>query len=520
MTKEKSRLNEILSILARHKLYKGITPVKLREIFEELGATYIKLGQIMSMRSDMLPKEYCDELIKLRTDVPPMEYSDVVSVVTEELKRPLEEVFATFDEKPLGSASIAEAHLATLVDGSSVVVKVQRVGIYETMSRDITLLRKAAKLLKLAPNSGVIDFDMVLDELWAVTLEELDFLREASNGETFANNNASVAYISCPKMLRKYSTSKVLVMEYVDGYNLPDKQLLLDNGYDLREIATKMVDNYVKQVIDDGFFHADPHQGNIKIRGGQIVWIDMGMMGKLSDKDKKLFSIAITAVADNDIQGVKNCILNIGVCHAPIDQTQLANDIELLISKYGSMGLGELDIAKIMEEVMNIANTHKISMPNGVSMLCRGIATIEGVLAELAPDISFVEILTNHVKNKAISDLDVKNELQQGLKSVYMSGKKSLDIPALLSDLLKQTAKGQTKIDLKVITSDADRTAQNNHRKRLYSVIISSALFISSSMLALSEELPRLWGLPTYSWGGYFLAFASLACGYFLTRKK
>ena len=202
-----ARLKEILSILRQRGATRGLTPEKLRLVLEDLGPTFMKIGQLLSLRSDMIPREYCQELAKLRTEAAPMPLTEVRAAVENELGAPLTELFSTFDEAPLGSASIAQAHRATLKSGESVVVKVQRPGIYETMEQDIALLRRAAGLLKLAAGTGeTIDFSLVLDELWAVSQQEMDFLREAANAEEFYQRNEGVAFASCPKIYRAFTT--------------------------------------------------------------------------------------------------------------------------------------------------------------------------------------------------------------------------------------------------------------------------------------------------------------------------
>lgn len=257
----RQRLKEIMEVVRRHEMVKGITPDKLCAMLEELGPTFIKLGQILSMRSDFLPAEYCTALTKLRSQVAPMPFAQVASIVEASYGRPLSDVFAAFDETALGSASIAQAHAAVLASGESVVVKVQREGIHDVMSRDIMLLKHACKALKYAPGNDLVDMNRVLDEMWLVAQEEMNFQTEAANLERFYAANKEVAFVSSPKLYREYTTTRVLVMERIDGLSLEDHAVLTEAGYDLSEIGEKLADNYIKQIMDDGFFHADPHPG-------------------------------------------------------------------------------------------------------------------------------------------------------------------------------------------------------------------------------------------------------------------
>ena len=297
----KGRFREIAAVLHKHEISKGITPEKLRLILEDLGPTFIKVGQLMSLRSDILPKNYCDELQKLCSDVPPMPFYEVEEVLRDSFGYEWQEEFEWIDETPLGSASIAQVHRARLKTGEEVVIKVQRKGIYETMARDIGLMHKLVSLVPPISITDMVDFKMVLNELWKVTQEEMNFIIEAGNMEEFKEKNRDVAFVDTPVLFKEYTTSSVIVMEYIDGYAIDDKEHLLEDGYDMNEIGSKYVDNFIKQVMDDGFFHADPHPGNVRIRDGKIVWIDMGMMGRLTERDREQIAKAVEGVAFNDI---------------------------------------------------------------------------------------------------------------------------------------------------------------------------------------------------------------------------
>ena len=367
----RTRLKEITSVLHKYGITRGITPQKLRMILEDLGPTYIKIGQIMSLHSDILPKRYCDELMCLRSEVTPMEFPEVKEVIEQAYGCPWNEIFAFISDTPLGSASIAQVHRAELLSGEQVVIKVQRTGIYEIMARDIGLLRKAVKLMPPISLKGMADFDQVLDELWNVTREEMNFLTEASNMEEFARRNADVVYVRTPKLYQEYTTMHVLVMEYIEGPAIDDKEKLLAGGYDLEEIGIKLIDNYIKQVMEDGFFHADPHPGNVKIQDGKIVWIDMGMMGRLTERDKELIGKAIRGIAENDISMIQEAVMALGEFKEKPDQSVLYEDISELMSKYGSLDMGEIDVAEVMMDLMEVMKENKIRMPHGLTMLAR-----------------------------------------------------------------------------------------------------------------------------------------------------
>jgi ubiquinone biosynthesis protein len=304
------RLKEIAAVFGRYNLIHGITPEKLRHILEDLGPTFVKLGQILSMRPDMIPEEYCRELTRLRTEVRPMDFGEVTEILSREFGEDYLNIFSSVDPTPLGSASIAQVHAAFLRDGRKVALKIQRPGVYERMDQDIRLLHRASVIIRIISGTGrVIDVNMVLDELWNAAKKEMDFLTEAEHIRKFSELNKAVAYVAFPKVEWKLTTPRVLCMEYVGGIQVDSVEELKREGYDLKDIAGKLVSGYVKQVLEDGFFHADPHPGNIRIRDGKITWLDLGMVGTLSARDRRLFSRAMAAVADGDVFELKAAIL-------------------------------------------------------------------------------------------------------------------------------------------------------------------------------------------------------------------
>lgn len=504
----RTRLKEITSVLHKYGITRGITPQKLRMILEDLGPTYIKIGQIMSLHSDILPKRYCDELMCLRSEVTPMEFPEVKEVIEQAYGCPWNEIFAFISDTPLGSASIAQVHRAELLSGEQVVIKVQRTGIYEIMARDIGLLRKAVKLMPPISLKGMADFDQVLDELWNVTREEMNFLTEASNMEEFARRNADVVYVRTPKLYQEYTTMHVLVMEYIEGPAIDDKEKLLAGGYDLEEIGIKLIDNYIKQVMEDGFFHADPHPGNVKIQDGKIVWIDMGMMGRLTERDKELIGKAIRGIAENDIGMIQETVMALGEFKEKPDQSVLYEDISELMSKYGSLDMGEIDVAEVMMDLMEVMKENKIRMPHGLTMLARGLTNMEGVLADIAPQINMIEIASRHISESMWKDLDWKKELKHAGKNLYRSMHKAVEVPGLAADALHGLMKGQTRVNLDLHASNDLAQLLRRLVRNVVMGLWVMALLISSSIICTTNMSPKICGIPAIGAIGYLFAFA------------
>lgn len=519
---DNARFREVLKILRENEIRKGLTPEKLRKIFEDLGPAYIKLGQILSMRTDILPDEYCKELSKLQSGVSLiMSFDEVKKVIESSFRSPLNEIFPVFDKSPLGSASIAQVHSAYLKNGNHVVVKVQREGIYETMERDISLIRRAVVLVKRTGITGdVLDFNMLLNELWATAKQEMDFKTEAQNILEFQKYNQNVAYIASPRVYQEFSTDKVMVMEYIDGLKIDDIDGLVENGYDLKEIGTKLVQNYIKQVSRDGFFHADPHPANLMIRDGKIVWLDFGMMGHLSKRDKKLIEKAISAVSSNDVSKIKDVMMTLGVCNKPVNQSKLYDDIDEIFKKYADLDLGSMDLAQVVNDVMNIAKAHDISMPAGISLLGRGMVTIEGLVSKLNPEISLIEMAVRFQSSEILNNINWKNELSKSVKNTLESEHQMLEIPMLVYNVLKTNTKGQTHLVLDVNNSSGRFKGDlENFADKILLGMIISALIIGSSIMVSASFFPKLLMIPVPSLIGFILALFLLVMSQIKDKK-
>ena len=518
------RFREIRNVLRKNQIARGVSPEKLRVILEDLGPTYIKLGQIMSLHSDILPKAYCDELLKLNSDVTPMPFEDVEDVINQSYGQNWKELFQSIEETPLGSASIAQVHRARLKNGEEVIIKVERKGIYDTMARDIGLMHR---LVKLMPSVGdfkdLVDLDMVLDELWFVAQEEMDFLKEAANMDEFARNNSSIRYVAAPKVYHEYSTGHVLVMEYIDGYGIDDMEDLRNNGYDMDEIGAKYVNNFIKQVIEDGFFHADPHPGNVKIRDGKIVWIDMGMMGRLSEKDRRTMIKGVRGIAMHDISMVENAVLEIGEFRGKPDRKKLYQDLKKFIAEYGTTSMGGLDVATAIEELVEIMKQNRISLPHGVSMLCRGLTHVQGVLAAISPDINMMQIALNRYTEEFLKNVDWKNEIQKQARVLYRSASKGAEIPGLMTDILKEHLEGQSSINIDLHSSAELTNVISSAIRNLMIGLCVAALLIASSVICTTDMSPKVLGIPVLGFAGYAFAMVvsiSMTIRYLWSKRK
>ena len=500
------RLGQILRILKKHKVTRGMDPVKFRQILEDLGPTYVKIGQIMATRQDIFSQRYCSELEKLRSDVKPMPFETVKEVLTEAYGPDLDKVFTRIDETPLGSASIAQVHKAWLKDGPMVVVKVQRPGIYQEMEEDIRLLRKASGILKLSDVfSSVVDVNVVLDEFWTSAQQEMDFTNEAQNAMRFRRDYEDCAWLSAPVVYEDLACRKVMVMEYISGCEIDDDARLDAEGHDRHEIAMRLGTNYITQITEFGFFHADPHSGNIRVRDGQIVYIDFGMMGTLTDRDRRLMKQAIKALAVRDTLKLTDTILTLGVVKRPPDYANLTQSIEEYVSIYCENSLEDIDLPAMVQDLFTICHEYGIALPKGISMLARSLVTFEGTIEVLDPSTNAMKIISTQKASLLSSDWG--RDLQHVLTRLQADADHMLNMPVQLSDILSMVRRGQLKVNLDL--QGADSTIANFDRmiNRIIVCLLIVALLMSSSIICTTKMKPEFLGIPLLGFAGFFIAF-------------
>lgn len=503
-----ARLKEMVAVLRKREVVRGMTPEKLRCVLEDLGPTFVKLGQVMSMRPDFLPPEYCDALMKLQSEAKPLPFDVILGVIEQEYSRRWNQVFEYIDEEALGSASIAQVHRAVLKSGDRVVVKVQRPGIYEIMSKDIVLLKRAAALLKVISRSqDVVDFNMVLDEMWIIAKQEMDFLMEAGHIEEFQHLNREVDYVTCPQVYRQLSTQHILVMEFVEGIRIDDFERLKSRGYDVNQLGRRLGENYVKQIIEDGFFHADPHPGNIWIRNGRIVWLDLGMVGRLSGRDRTAIRKAIYALASHDAFEMKAAVLALGVVRGKVNHTALYQDIDAMLAQYSALDFSELQMGVLSRQIMNLMRVHHISCPQGLSMFARGVLTVEGVMRLCCPKVSFVEIFAKSLALDYKKNFNWRDELDRAKRESVLLLRKSAQLPEQISDILKMTMSGQTKVNLDLTGSEEPLRKLDQMINKVILALLVAALLLGSSTICTTQMTPKIMEIPLLGFVGYLIAF-------------
>ena len=515
--REKTRAAEIISVFARHNFYaNGFTPEELCTTLEDLGPTYVKIGQVMSSRVDLLPKNYCRALEKLRQNVKPLDARIVRAVIEQETGRTIDDIYIEFRDKPLGSASIGQAHYGVLKDGTKVVTKVQRPLIADMMRKDFVLLKKLARLISVVTEDKddgeeIIDLMSVIEELEKVTEEELDFRIEAENTRFFREHCIEDdTKVSCPLVINELTTERMFTMTFVDGFSIAQKDKLIAQGCDPELIGRALLENYMHQVLDVGTFHADPHQGNIMISGGIPYWIDFGMIGRVSEADINLIQSLVMAMLEGDLDSLVNAVVSMGAASPQTNRNKLMEDMDVFLEKYMSVtSVNDLDMAVLMKEVSNLASRHHISMPRKYTMLARSVTTIEGVIAQLCPELNLFSFLANKLMERAAKNRDVAQSLLSTGKEALEAGKKTMKIPVLTYDVLNSMVRGRMKLNLELtgyekIVNKAAVTA-----KQIVMAMFACILFFGSCLLCTTDIQPKLQnGIPLIAAVGLLFSIA------------
>ena len=411
-----------------------------------------------------------------------MDFKEVNQILKEEFGNP-NEIFQNISKNCIGSASIAQVHKAKLKSGEDVVIKVQRRNIYEIMSTDVKLFKRAIRLLHLNLLIKIVDLNSVLDEMYNVAKEEMDFEIEAKNLEEFRQNNCDVVYIGVPKVYKSLVTKKVLVMEYVEGINVTDKQELLNSGYDLEEIGLKLANNYIKQALDDGFFHADPHPDNMCIREGKIMFLDLGMMGRLSSRNKQLLKNAMNAIVANDTTELERILLSISTTTGSINHIKLRNEIQKILDKNVNEDIENINIVEFMSSVSKVLRENNIKLDKNITLLMRGICVIEGTLELISPNINLIMVFENKIRENTFDNVFSKGTLMNTGRNI-VSGVNSLgELPTELLSFVKDINRGETKIDIEMANSDKQVDKLEKMLHQLVIGLLDAAVLLGACMV-------------------------------------
>ncbi|MDO3379203.1 ABC1 kinase family protein [Geoalkalibacter halelectricus] len=483
-------------------------PERLRLAMEELGPTFVKLGQILSTRPDVIPREYIEELSKLQDDVPPVALSELQEQIQRELGRPVEEVFAFFDPEPIAAASIAQVHRARLLTGEEVVVKVRRPGIAQTIEIDLDIMAGLAYLIEHhLPGGELYDPSGLVKEFRRTIYREMDFSREGQTIDRFAANFEDDETVYIPKVFWNYTGNTVLTMEFVRGLKVSDLSLLADRGHDLKAIAQRGADFFLKQVLVHGLFHGDPHPGNFFILEGDVICLlDYGMVGRLDEDLKYRLVDLLLGVLDRDVDRILSLMLFSGEITEETDRKGLKRDLYEFIDDYYEMPLGDLNVGRLLMEFVDLMNAYRIKFPADLMLLGKALVTVEGIGRQLDPQFNMVEHLKPFVEKMVHQRLSPGN-ISRGMISLleaYASLFKNL--PRDLKEFINRVNRNKFKIDLEhrgleKLISEFDKSSN-----RLSFALIIGALIVGSSLIIQSDKGPQLFDFPVLGLLGYSIA--------------
>lgn len=468
------------------KLANESRETRIRLAFEELGPTFIKLGQIMSTRPDLVGADLATELEHLQTNVPCDPPETVRQMIEEELGVSPEALFAEFDEHPVACASIGQVHRARLLTGEDVAVKLQRAGIEKRVRVDLDILSGLAQLAERLPDLEAYRPTAAVAQFQRALRRELDFDRERRNIEEFRRSFADSAIVHIPNTFPDYSTERVLVMEWLEGAPLSDPRLG-DCNIDLEVAARRGAELYMEMIFRHGLFHADPHPGNILLtEDGGVGLLDYGMVGRLDEGMRENVEDLVSAIVDQDGQQLASVVMRVGATPAGLDESALSVDLADFVGHYAHQSADRFEFSAALTEMFDIVRRHRIVLPGSMSMLLKVLIMLEGTGRRLAPQFSLMEVLAPYRKQMIARRMSPKRHLRKARRIAYELEQLAEIFPRRLRDILQQVQTGRFDVHL-------DHRGLEPSVNRLVLGLLTSALFIGSVQLVTNQVWPLSW---------------------------
>ncbi|MEM4244972.1 MAG: AarF/ABC1/UbiB kinase family protein [Candidatus Nanoarchaeia archaeon] len=488
---DRLKLTSYLSLGKRFKKQqqknKEDMPVRLRMAMEELEGTFIKLGQLLSLRPDLIPQEYCDEFSKLQDDVKPFPYEDVKQIVEEELKMPISRAFKRFEKQPLAAASVGQVHFAILKTGEKVAVKVQRPKMEEIFKTDIDILYHIAGLIeKYMPEIKEYNPKGIVEEFERYTRKELDYMTEARNIDIFYNNFKDNKKIKIPKVYWDYTTKKVLTMEYIEGKKIGEETISKEKK---RKVVKIITDSFIKQVLDYGFFHADPHPGNIFLmKNGKVALLDFGIVGRMEPRTRRKVENMLIGLINKDTNLLATSIIEVGIIEKGTNIEQLENDLAEHLGEYHNLSLKQTSISEFFYDAFTLARKYKMKFPTNFVLLIKAMATTEGFDKKYYPEFNFVKACEPAVR-KAMKKRTSPVYLIENAKRTMWDFKELVrKMPARairIMDLIEREER--RKIELEELEIKRFKNQQDKKDYTIQLAILIGGVIIASSIMAVSK---------------------------------
>jgi ubiquinone biosynthesis protein len=485
------------NITAEDRASKYSIPERVRHTLEQLGPTYIKLGQILSTRPDLLPPEYIVELSKLLDAAPPVASQEILAELERELGATAQEIFAHFEVQPVAAASIGQAHRAILKNGEKVVVKIRRPGVERIVEADLDILARQARFLE---NRLAIARDYrltgLLDEFGRTLHDELDYTNEGRNADRLRRNLERDPRVLVPRVYWDLTSRSVITLQELRGIKLLDVELLKAEGYDLSAIADLIVDTYLKQVFVDGFFHADPHPANVLVCGEQVAFVDFGMMGYLTPGTKDLMADLLVSLMNQDVDRVAQTVVRLGAIDRPTDVDALHRDIQRLFVRYYGVALEEVRLDESLNDVMAVALRHRIRLPADLAVLARTVAVLEGVARTLDPGFVLVDKARPLVMQLISERLSLQHLGQRAMRTLRDLDQLVQVLPRRLDTLSSQLEQGDMTLGIDIRRLQAVLAKLDRVANRLSFSVLVAALIIGSALIILGGAAVSTWRVP------------------------
>jgi ubiquinone biosynthesis protein len=481
--------------------------VRIRMALQDLGPTFVKLGQVLATRPDIFPPHWIQEFSKLQDKVPPEPFEALLPELEHTLGRSPFEVFNHLQTEAIAGASIAQVHLAELQDGTRVVLKIRRPNIEARIEADLRLLGHLGRMLESEmPETRRFQPGRIIGQFAKSLRRELDLAMEARNTERFAHNFAEDPNVTFAQIYWEYTSVTLLVMAHIEGIPGNDIQGAQEAGLDLQQLAARGADAVLKMVLIDGFFHADPHPGNVfYLPNNRLAIIDCGMVGRISMDRRDQIADMLAALVSRDIDTLRD-ILMIWAGDAPIDENKLMGDLDELIFNYDSASLKQIRFSVLLNDLVTVMRENHLTVPPDLTMLFKALVTLEGLGRQLDPEFQIVRHLTPFVKKVIVDRYKPAALLKRGRRNLMNVMDVATALPRDISRLLREIRRGRVKIDLDLKRLDHFGHQLDHSTNRLTLALVTSALIIGSSIVTTVKGGPTLFGLPAFGFLGFFLA--------------
>ncbi|MFO8049214.1 MAG: AarF/ABC1/UbiB kinase family protein [Desulfosudaceae bacterium] len=478
---------------------------RVRLAFEELGPTFIKLGQVLSSQPGLIPIDIVSELSKLQDDVPPSGFEPIAEKIETELKAPVDSVFKNFDRRPLASASMAQVYKARLPEGQKVAVKIQRPGIQQTIEIDLEIMLYLAGVLERNIEEFATHRPVKIVEEFARVLErELDFTVEATNMERFSRQFADDPTIYVPTVYRQYTTSTIITLEHIEGIKISDMGRLEKEGYDKKEITRRGTDVTMKQVFIHGFFHADPHPGNLFVLPGNVICpIDFGMVGSVDLKHRELFVDLLDNLVNIRPSRAAQVLLQIAIWDDEPDVGSLERDLADFVNLYFYRPLKDLQIGDLLYSLLDMLTRHRLRMPPNVFLMIKAISTVEGIARRLDPEFDIITHATPFMKKVKLARFSPGRVAGEIISTAADLGHFARQFPDDLLDISRRLKDGKITINVEHKGFENLTTTHAQVSNRLSFSIIIAALLIGSAMIIIAKVPPLMFGFSMFGLIGF-----------------